>query len=49
MQAANKNLAFSPLSPEQVNAVKNFEKEFASRFGNNVFLLAFNQNQPAGK
>jgi hypothetical protein len=39
---------FSTLTTEQVNTIQNFEREFQSKYGQSVYLLAFNQqNQKA--
>lgn len=36
---------FSPLTSEQVNTIQNFEREFQAKYGQSVYLLAFNQSQ----
>lgn len=41
----DKDTHFSSLSPEQVNTIKAYEKEFQSKYGQAVYLLAFNQDQ----
>lgn len=42
MSAAN-NVNFAALSTAELNTIEKFEKEFAAKHGNNVFLLAFNK------
>ncbi|WP_281289440.1 hypothetical protein [Sporomusa termitida] len=42
MSAANK-VNFAALSAAELNTIEKFEKEFAVKHGNNVFLLAFNK------
>lgn len=37
------NIDFASLSSEELETIKKFEKEFASKHGNNILLLAFNQ------
>lgn len=37
------NINFAALSAEELDTIKKFEKEFANKHGNNIFLLAFNQ------
>lgn len=37
------DINFAALSSDQLDTIKQFEKEFASKYGSNVFLLAFNQ------
>lgn len=39
------NVNFAALSSEELDTIKKFEKEFATKHGNNIFLLAFNQNK----
>ncbi len=39
------NMNFASLSSEELDDLKKFEKDFASKFGNHIFLLAFNQNK----
>ena len=34
---------FSTLTTEQVSTIQNFEKEFQSKYGQSVYLLAFKQ------
>ncbi|WP_156478619.1 hypothetical protein [Anaerosporomusa subterranea] len=34
---------FSSLTAEQVNTIQTFEKEFQTKYGQSVYLLAFNQ------
>lgn len=41
MQADNIN--FATLSTDELDTIKKFEKEFATKYGNNILLLAFNQ------
>lgn len=38
---------YSSLTTEQVNTIQKFEKEFQSKYGEAVYLLAFNQGQKA--
>lgn len=40
------NVNYAALSAEELDTVKQFEKEFATKHGNNIFLLAFGQNPP---
>ncbi len=37
------NIDFASLSSDELETIKKFEKEFASKHGNNILLLAFNQ------
>ena len=39
MHADNVNFAY--LSTDELDTIKKFEKEFASKHGNNIYLLAF--------
>ncbi len=39
------NVDFAALSSEELDTIKKFEKEFATKHGNNIFLLAFNQDK----
>ena len=41
MHADNINIA--TLSTEELDTIKKFEKEFTSKHGNHILLLAFNQ------
>lgn len=36
---------FSNLTTEQVDTIQNFEKEFKAKYGEAVYLLAFNQSK----
>jgi hypothetical protein len=38
---------FSSLTTDQVSTIQNFEKEFQTKYGQSVYLLAFQQNQKA--
>ncbi|XEQ93471.1 hypothetical protein SCACP_23450 [Sporomusa carbonis] len=35
------NINFAHLSSEDLETIKNFEKQFAAKHGNNIYLLAF--------
>ena len=37
------NINFAALSTEELATIKKFEQEFATKYGNNILLLAFNQ------
>ncbi|SMC76965.1 hypothetical protein [Sporomusa malonica] len=39
------NIDFAALSTEELDTIKKFENEFATKHGSKVFLLAFNQNK----
>ena len=39
------NINYASLSTEELDTVKKFEKDFAAKHGNSIFLLAFNQNK----
>ncbi|HWR07190.1 MAG TPA: hypothetical protein VN379_09990 [Sporomusa sp.] len=39
------NVNFAALSTEELSTLEKFEKEFASKHGSKVFLLAFNTNK----
>ncbi|SDE18994.1 hypothetical protein [Sporomusa acidovorans] len=36
---------FAALSAEELDTIKKFEREFATKHGNTIFLLAFNQDK----
>lgn len=40
-----KNHQLSTLTTEQVSTIQNFEKEFKAKYGEAVYLLAFNQDK----
>jgi len=37
------NFDFANLTPEQQTMLKNFEKDLTTKFGKDVYLLAFNK------
>ena len=39
------NINYASLSAEELDTVQKFEREFIAKHGNNIFLLAFNQNK----
>lgn len=39
------NINFAALSKEELDTLKKFEKEFNSKHGNNIVLLAYNQSK----
>jgi hypothetical protein len=37
------NINFAALSSEELNDLKQFEKEFIAKYGNSIYLLAYDQ------
>jgi hypothetical protein len=41
----NKNVILADLSTDEIKMIKNFEQEFSSKYGDKVFLLAFDSKK----
>ena len=39
------NINYASLSAEELDTIKKFENEFATKHGSSIFLLAFDQNK----